>query len=75
MRRLRQAGVRVAINDFGAGYSSLTKLRDLPVDTLKLDDSFVAAQGYPYARPMRPAQYTEWLAAYRPVARPRGPRA
>jgi EAL domain-containing protein (putative c-di-GMP-specific phosphodiesterase class I) len=36
-----EMGVRVAIDDFGAGFSSLTRLRDLTVHTLKLDRSFL----------------------------------
>ncbi len=41
MRRLKALGVRLAIDDFGAGYSSLSHLQDLPVDVLKLDKLFV----------------------------------
>ena len=40
--RLRALGVRLAIDDFGAGYSSLARLRDLDVDLLKIDRAFLA---------------------------------
>jgi len=37
LEKLREAGLRIAIDDFGTGYSSLVRLRELPVDIVKLD--------------------------------------
>lgn len=42
LERLRAHGVRIAIDDFGSGYSALCYLRELPIDELKLDKQFIA---------------------------------
>src|SRR5437879_13807559 len=41
LARLRDVGVQIAIDDFGTGYSSLAYLKDLAVDELNIDGSFV----------------------------------
>lgn len=41
LRRLKALGVSIAMDDFGTGFSSLANLRNYPIDTIKIDGSFV----------------------------------
>src|SRR5262249_36366154 len=41
LEALRAFGIRIALDDFGTGFSSLTYLQQLPIDELKIDQSFV----------------------------------
>src|SRR5207237_1878805 len=44
-RRMRAMGVMLSIDDFGIGYSSLAHIRELPVNEVKIDRSFIAGLG------------------------------
>ncbi|WP_431234105.1 putative bifunctional diguanylate cyclase/phosphodiesterase [Mycolicibacterium psychrotolerans] len=43
LQQLRDDGIRIAIDDFGSGYSALSYLRDLPIDEVKFDRHFIAS--------------------------------
>ncbi len=45
LARLRAMGVRITVDDFGAGYSSLGQLKGLPIDQIKIDRRFLADRG------------------------------
>jgi two-component system CheB/CheR fusion protein len=45
LRDPRSLGVRASLDDFGSGFSALTYAKDLPVDDLKVDKSFVDGLG------------------------------
>jgi EAL domain-containing protein (putative c-di-GMP-specific phosphodiesterase class I) len=45
LRRLRERGVRICLDDFGTGHSSLSTFAHLPIDQLKLDRAFLVRLG------------------------------
>ncbi|HVS78257.1 MAG TPA: GGDEF domain-containing protein [Steroidobacteraceae bacterium] len=64
LRELRKAGIRVALDDFGMGYSSLGLLSKLPVDVLKIDRSFVSGLPHDAASVTLVASMVELASAF-----------
>ncbi|MFC4426610.1 putative bifunctional diguanylate cyclase/phosphodiesterase [Deinococcus navajonensis] len=67
LRALQAHGVKVALDDFGAGYSNLTRLRDLPISHVKLDRSFMS--GFQEGSPEECRQAVTLLRAVLEMAR------
>jgi len=52
LNELKRLGIRIALDDFGTGYSSLNYLQTLPIDTLKIDKSFISSIDQQHRKPI-----------------------
>lgn len=52
LQKIKSMGIKISIDDFGTGYSSLNVLEQLPIDTLKIDKSFIDRISYSNPSPM-----------------------
>ena len=50
LRGLKELGLKLAIDDFGTGFSSMAHLRQIPIDLIKIDKSFIDGMGVDAAR-------------------------
>jgi FOG: EAL domain len=64
MRALHAMGVRLSLDDFGAGYSSLSYLRDLPFSEMKIDRALPVASCAMHMRPRSRATCCSWAATW-----------
>ena len=60
---LHTLGIKVAIDDFGTGYSNLRNLIDLPIDTVKIDRSLIAALGHDHRATSLVSTIVQWARA------------
>ena len=62
LARLQECGLRIALDDVGSGYSSLARMRDLPIQIIKLDQGFVRSL-------QRQPEHLQFVAAMQSLAR------